>query len=112
MSRLGMDADAVEAAGRELGGLATQVQRTVQDIDRLVTSLPAVWLGPSVTRYVHQWEGGMRWQTLGAMAQTLLSVLGAAAEIITKPVGPSDHRNMHKASRWINWRLMNGPTLG
>ena len=66
MSRLGMDADAVEAAGRELGGLATQVQRTVQDIDRLVTSLPAVWLGPSVTRYVHQWEGGMRWQTLGA----------------------------------------------
>lgn len=47
----------------------------------------------------------LRWQTLGAMAQILQSVLGDDAEILTKPVGPSDHRNMHKAARWINWRL-------
>lgn len=47
----------------------------------------------------------VRWQTLGAMAQILQSVMGDDGEILAKPVGPSDQRNMHKAARWLCWRL-------
>ncbi len=66
MSRLGMDADAVEAAGRDLGRLATDLQRAVHDIDRLVRSLPGVWLGTAATRYVQEWELGCRRHALSA----------------------------------------------
>ena len=47
----------------------------------------------------------IQWQTMGKLATDMSSLLGADAEIVGKPVGPSDQRNVHKVGRYMTWRM-------
>jgi hypothetical protein len=47
----------------------------------------------------------IQWQTMGKLATDMSSLLGADAEIIGKPTGPSDQRNVHKVGRYMTWRM-------
>jgi uncharacterized protein YukE len=55
MARLGMDADAVENAGRQLKTQAGEVGSLVAQIDRVVNSLTSVWDGQDAQQFVHDW---------------------------------------------------------
>ncbi len=47
----------------------------------------------------------IQWQTMGKLATDIAAMLGADAEIIAKPTGPSDQRNVHKIGRFMTWRM-------
>lgn len=56
MTRLGMDADAVEQQGRALQQQAERVGAVTLEIDRLINSLRGTWFGRSSARFVDgQW---------------------------------------------------------
>lgn len=47
----------------------------------------------------------IQWQTMGKLATDMSSLLGADAELIGKPVGPSDQKNVAKVGRFMTWRM-------
>jgi uncharacterized protein YukE len=55
MARLGMDVDLVESASRDLKSRAMELNRVVQDIDRIVSNLLTIWDGPDASRFVNEW---------------------------------------------------------
>jgi hypothetical protein len=46
----------------------------------------------------------MQWQVFAKWASALDALLGDDAEITAVPTGPSDHRYVHKISRFMQWR--------
>jgi uncharacterized protein YukE len=54
MTRLGMDADAVESAGRALKAHADRIDGIIRALDRTVKSLGPVWEGATARRFVQQ----------------------------------------------------------
>ena len=56
MSHMGMDVDAVEAAGRKLKDTyAAQILALLQKIDREIQALEAIWDGDDCREFVHTW---------------------------------------------------------
>lgn len=55
MTRLGMDADAVESAGRALKARAEQIDGIVRSLDRTVKGLSGVWDGKVAKTFVGTW---------------------------------------------------------
>ncbi len=55
MARMGMDADAVESAGRALKERAGQIDAIVSGLDRSVKGLLNVWEGPDAQTFVNKW---------------------------------------------------------
>ena len=47
----------------------------------------------------------VQWNVFQAWSRELQSLLGDDAEIIAKPTGPSDQRNVHKIGRYQTWRM-------
>ncbi len=54
MTRLGMDVDAVESAGRALQAHADRIDGIVRALDRTVKALGPVWEGSTATRFIQQ----------------------------------------------------------
>lgn len=52
MARLGMDADAVEQAGRDLKARATDIGNLLGQIDRIVNGLTSIWDGQDSQTFV------------------------------------------------------------
>ncbi|GAA2405815.1 CHAP domain-containing protein [Mycolicibacterium llatzerense] len=55
MAELGMDADLVEQAGRQLKSQAASIQSLVAQLDRTVNGLTSIWQGQDATQFVTQW---------------------------------------------------------
>ena len=66
MARMGMDADAVESAGRALKERAGQIDAIVSNLDRSVKGLLNVWDGPDAQTFVHKWWPEHRAVLVGA----------------------------------------------
>ncbi len=46
-----------------------------------------------------------QWDTWAKLAKEMASLFGADAEVVARPVGPSDQRTVRKVSRFMNWLL-------
>jgi hypothetical protein len=46
----------------------------------------------------------VQWHTMGLWARHLQALLGDEAEVVAAPVGPSDHKIVHKVGRFQTWR--------
>lgn len=55
MAELGMDADLVEQAGRQLKSQAASIQSLIAQLDRTVNGLTSIWQGQDATQFVTQW---------------------------------------------------------
>lgn len=53
----------------------------------------------------------VQWQVFGAWSRMLSNIFGDDAEIVAKPVGPSDQRSVHKIARYVNWRVFDSMKL-
>jgi hypothetical protein len=53
----------------------------------------------------------LEWQVFSKWAKTIDSLFGSDASIMAKPVGPSDHREVHKIERFMQWRVFNSMAL-
>lgn len=53
----------------------------------------------------------VQWQVLGQVADDIGKLLGADAEIIAKPTGPSDQRLVRKIGRFMTWRAFQSMRL-
>ena len=77
MTWLGMDADAVEQAAREVERACERMEHLCTDIDRMLSHTEATWTGPDSDRYREQWHqsrgGGVR-SALAAL-RSLVSTL-------------------------------------
>lgn len=45
------------------------------------------------------------WQVFGKWSKLFMALFGEDAEIVAKPVGPSDQNRVHKIARYMHWRL-------
>lgn len=52
MARLGMDADAVEQAGRDLKARSTDIGNLLGQVDRIVNGLTSIWDGQDAQTFV------------------------------------------------------------
>jgi hypothetical protein len=77
MARLGMDADLVESAGRELKTRAGDITNIVSELDRLVNGLLSIWDGPDAKTFVEQWWPEHKNQLV--KASTTIEGLGQSA---------------------------------
>jgi surface antigen/uncharacterized protein YukE len=55
MAQLGMDVDAVEAAGRQLQAKAQSLDAVVANLDKTVASLNGVWDGKDAQTFINEW---------------------------------------------------------
>lgn len=77
MSRIGMDAEDVEAAGRSLSVRASEIDAIVGRIDAIVRGVPGVWVGPQADRFVRElWPEQRR---MLVAARSRIAGLGKAA---------------------------------
>lgn len=77
MARLGMDADLVESASRELKARAGDINTIVSELDRLVNGLLSIWDGPDAKTFVQQWWPEHKKQLVSA--STTIEGLGQSA---------------------------------
>jgi hypothetical protein len=52
-----------------------------------------------------------QWQTYSKLAKEMAQLLGNDAEIIAKPIGPSDQRKVKKISRYMTWLVFDAMRL-
>lgn len=77
MAQLGMDVDAVEAAGRQLQAKAQSIDAVVANLDKTVASLSGVWDGKDAHAFINEWWPDHR-KALAA-ASTSVAGLGQSA---------------------------------
>lgn len=77
MARMGMDVDAVEAAGNNLRNKAHQIETLTADIDRIVQGLTNIWDGQDARQFVQEWWPGHK-KNLRAI-QEAINGLGQSA---------------------------------
>jgi surface antigen/uncharacterized protein YukE len=79
MAQLGMDVDAVEAAGRQLQAKAQSIDAIVANLDKTVASLNGVWDGKDAQTFIHEWWPDHRKalatvsQSVGGLGQSALN---------------------------------------
>ncbi|MDH6246235.1 WXG100 family type VII secretion target [Mycobacterium sp. OTB74] len=78
MAQLGMDADAVENAARQLKAQADQIGSLLAQIDKTVNGLSSIWHGQDATQFVTQWWPQHK-KSLAA-AQSAIAGLGQSAQ--------------------------------